>query len=278
LLDISYAAIGILQRTKILKAEACWIACDYSDIKAIMSTPAGFQIPLVNDYFGPRIATYFCWLHFYTTYLTFPTTFGVLLSLHEFFLRDNDSPLQPWFIISISIWSSLMQKDWEYLNTKTCLALKTYGIEDYERSKDMVRSLEGSALQSASKPGRTILTTCVIILFIYLRAYVAFKFDSYSDFVPITSFASLSFNLFEMTMYIITPLILSYILEPLADLLNNFEDHSSNLERNSGLMWKSFILLFYNRFFLLFYVAFYKQDFQFLRLLIAIQLLGRLVC
>ncbi len=83
---------------------------------------------------------------------------------------------------------------------------------------------------------------------------------------------------YPQIMYSLFPIISPYIFEPIANILNNLEQHPTRYEEENYMIMKKFALQFVNRYSALLYVAFYKQDLEMLRsLLISLLTTGAII-
>jgi hypothetical protein len=82
----------------------------------VWSNPhAGTDEPItqVRDYFGDQIAIYFCFLSFYTKWLTYPAVVGLAFQAWTWSTSEEDNFGLVAYCVFICVWAVLMIKFWE---------------------------------------------------------------------------------------------------------------------------------------------------------------------
>jgi len=70
----------------------------------------------IRNYYGTKIAMYFAWLKFYTTYLTIPALFGALLYGYQVYHEQVDTEYNIVFMLIMMVWCTCWFAFWKREN------------------------------------------------------------------------------------------------------------------------------------------------------------------
>eukprot|EP00742_Colponemidia_sp_Colp-10_P001240 GILJ01001335.1.p1 GENE.GILJ01001335.1~~GILJ01001335.1.p1 ORF type:complete len:740 (-),score=116.80 GILJ01001335.1:190-2355(-) len=220
----------------------------------------------IRDYFGEKIALYFGWLGFYTTWLVVPSLAGIVVQIAYFATTPqsyNNWTLYP-FCIFMALWATFFMEFWKRKNASFCLQWGTIGYEEEEMPRpefygDRRISPVNDKPELYYPPMKrlrdylinySVITSCVggvilLVISVFLLRTVS------------KGSAGLGFA----ANLLLSGMILAFneLFGRLARFLTDRENHRTQTEYENHLIAKSFIFKFINSYISLFYVAFWKQ-------------------
>jgi len=239
----------------------------------------------IRDYFGAKIALYFCFLNHYTLWLIPAAVAGMISWIVTAYASSNpDNISVPYFTIFMCIWATLFIETWK---RKRFRQTSKWGMVGY-RSKEqprpefkLVASHRESAVtgrQEEYYPKRklfmamclsvSVVTTFISIVVIavvacYLfRANISFPYpegkyyirygDGVDDFVALGMVIASFLNAIQI-------MILDIVYGKVAVWLTNRENHATESKFEDSLIGKTFCFRFVNSYMSLFYIAFMKE-------------------
>ena len=228
----------------------------------------------IRDYFGEKVAMYFAWLGFYSYAITFPAAIGLAM-----FIVEQNYPNQaliPGFTTVktmvavfcgvISLWTVFFTELWDRENKKVALR---WGMVGFEEDLPPRPQFYGSPKQSpitnrmelfypswkrTSKKcvsmlvialGIVVLLVCLAEVF-WLRHHLVTK-HHYKWGGPACS-----------VVQAVQIQIVGYIFQHIAEVLNDWENHRTQLEYEDSLIFKIFLFQMFNNYGALYYTAFIK--------------------
>eukprot|EP00092_Neocalanus_flemingeri_P018086 GFUD01019574.1.p1 GENE.GFUD01019574.1~~GFUD01019574.1.p1 ORF type:complete len:732 (-),score=148.33 GFUD01019574.1:22-2217(-) len=247
----------------------------------------------ISEYFGIKIAFYFAWLGHYTTALTVPAFVGLAFWIffcgHSEFLEDIGFVLFSFFNV---IWATLYLESWKRRSAELSFEWGTIDSKDEMLSEPRpLYQGEERISEVTGKPEpyyppwkrnlfRYFVTAPVILfslLTVFFSVFLILEFQQWIDHLIRDK------NYFTFLRYI--PKILLAIIIPIFDgfynkvaiWLNDQENYKIDVRYENHLIFKKSMFQFVNSFLALFYTAFYLQDMDKLKELLAALLITRQV-
>lgn len=231
-----------------------------------------FSQPLddIRDYFGEKVALYFCWLGFYSVMMGYLAL--VCLGVYYYLTAhpvDVDPPhLQPWMVfmaIVITVWTSFHSRGWA--QQQNIVKVK-WGVSDFEEEEECRPQFKGELhlnpvnnqpekFYPENKRRRSMMLSNSIILCFIVALWVFIVF------------------IYELEKYwldkgyawgsLVGSLILSVQIQVLSafymavvDILNDLENHKTQTDFEDGKIFKTFLFQIFNNYASLTYTAFVK--------------------
>jgi hypothetical protein len=94
----------------------------------------------LRDYMGEKIALYFCFLHFYTTWLLLLAVFGLGLAFYQYTANASDNELVPIYCLIVAVWSTVFLEYWKRRNSELAFDWNMLQFEEHEREIDTFAS------------------------------------------------------------------------------------------------------------------------------------------
>jgi len=251
-------------------------------------------LDLISQYYGIKIGYYFAWLGHYTIALFIPAVVGCLFWFffhgRSEFLEDLGSVLFAFFNV---IWATLYLESWKRRSAELSFKWDTHDLQRDELLADPRPVFEGEERLSeiTGKPElhyspwkrnlfRYFVTVPVIslaLLIVLLSVFLILELQQWWDKVILEQ------NYFKFFKY--GPKILLALVIPMFDgvynqvaiWLNDMENYKIDERYEKHLIIKKTMFQFVNSFLALFYTAFYLQDMDKLRELLAALLITRQV-
>lgn len=247
----------------------------------------------ISEYFGIKIAFYFAWLGHYTTALTVPAfvglSFWVFFSGRDEFVEDIGFVL---FSVFNVIWATLYLESWKRRSAELSYEWGTIDNRDemlseprplYE-GEERISEVTGKPEPYYPPWKRNVFryfVTAPVILFslltVFVSVFLILEFQQWMDHLIKDK------NYFQCLRYI--PKILLAIIIPIFDgfyhrvavWLNDMENYRTEDTYEDHFVIKLLLFQFVNSFLALFYTAFYLQDMDKLKELLAALLITRQV-
>jgi hypothetical protein len=260
-------ALPILDRMNV-NFEAAWLMHNSEQLNKLGCHEEQHLIGL-NDYYGSQIALYFGWLSFYTRILVVPSLAGGILFLLQLYSGQVDNMWSPFFMLLLCVWSSVFMELWKQRSATLSYCWGTLDADEKEYRAQIMKSIGLPQPDRISRYAVTIPAVLTMIfgllnLMIYFidqsdRAHEIYG-DSYMVYLP-------------TVLYSLVPPLATFLYDKVVVILNDFELHSTKTASNYNLVLKKFGFQFVNCYAALMYVAFYLQDLDRLRNLLASMLI-----
>jgi len=215
----------------------------------------------VKEYFGEKIALYFCFMSHYTRWLCFPAVVGVPVQLYAWATGNYGNASLPVYAFVVAMWAIVMLEYWKREENMTSLKWGMVGYEDTERDRPdfkgkMIDSyidgkkikyfptVERSARITLSSIAITlsILTVIGIVASIYVLRYLVFPESTAQTLASICNAVQIQ----------ITNVLYSF----LANALTEFENYRTETEFEDSMITKLFSFQFINSYGSFFFLAF----------------------
>jgi hypothetical protein len=245
----------------------------------------------IRNYFGVKVALYFLFLGHSTHWLFYPAFAGLLTGLLLYFMEN--SSYHEWFVVItpafgafMVIWSTLYLENWKRVNADASLK---WGTSEIQVNEVLRPQFQGEPIDSPidgrltlyfnprEKMRRMVLSWVVISLLIAMvLAFLAMIFYLQYEVTIHASSSNTREQQQETYYFLIFPidstfvavanavqiLIMSLIYNKVSILLNEFENHRTEVEYENSLIIKTVIFQFVNNYAGLFYVAFMKKGLE----------------
>ncbi|CAI2170722.1 1786_t:CDS:10 [Funneliformis geosporum] len=238
----------------------------------------------IRLYFGEKLALYFAWLGFYTTWLAIASIIGVIVIIYgllEYFVfgfgSENanqdvsiiwDNALTAPFALFMAIWSTCFLETWKRFNTAIQY---DWDVLEYEKEELPRPEFYGTELrrsritmkQEIHFPFKErfqkilisvfVVLICVMIVIVSVSALLIapklwINLGSYKSWVTAITNLIIIFYMNMLYMYV-------------ADWLTTFENHRTETSYEDSLILKSYLFDFVNCYSGLFYILFFKEKF-----------------
>jgi hypothetical protein len=111
---------------------------------------SGLDLQGLNEYFGSQIALYFGWMSFYSSFLSVPAFFGVLLFCLQLYSGEVDNSWSPYFMLLMAVWSTLFLEYWKRRNSALAYSWGVFDADEEEAAKQILKVSGASAFVCAS--------------------------------------------------------------------------------------------------------------------------------
>jgi len=236
-----------------------------------------FRPPLskMRKYFGEQVAMYFLFLSTYSTWLLYPTFFGVALYAFQLYSGRENIVLAPFFAIFISIWSTCFLDFWKRKMAITSLkwgmlnfrAKETDRPEfqgewqvskvkgEYEKQPNKVQSYSWRCCSCTSLFTFIVIIVGWIALSVILRGLLILQASKTQDYTSkkVIAFAPAVINAIVIILF-------DKIYGFFAAFLNNMENHRTDTEYENSFIAKSFVFKALNAYQSLLWIAIFKSS------------------
>ena len=235
------------------------------------------DIDSIKDYFGEKIALYFAWLEFYTTWLIIPSIIGAICGILIFSSNSDSGDLGRMtvgeisfciFAILLSISSTLLDQLW--VRKQSVLAWK-WGVSDYQKVEEQRAGFQGDLeydpitgktkkINHSSLGWRKFIGATVTVFFIALVVVAVSGLIFYKAYLNShhNSSAARTVGILNAVQIKIFNLVYKYV----AVRLNDWENYETQSEYMDALTGKLFCFQFINGYISLFYIAFVKKHLE----------------
>ncbi|OQS01158.1 anoctamin-like protein [Achlya hypogyna] len=233
----------------------------------LTSQPVG----VLRDYFGEKIALYFAWLEFYTKSLALPAAVGIIIYALDCVAVANVSAAKVFFAGFIVVWSTFFTEFWK---RKSELYNVIWGIDetldiDARPRTQYIGTQRMSPVDNspqvwdmATKSARRrrwvsylVVLTMVLIVLVALGGLFFLKHLATSLSNPTDAqWASTGVSILNSVQ--IT--LLNMVYRTIAERLNVWENHRTDVQYENHLITKIFLFQFCNSFASFFYIAYIK--------------------
>lgn len=256
-----------------------------SNLNIFSNSEQNKLINLIRNFYGEKISFYFLWMIFYNNWLIFPAILGIITGIISYTADDAlkqaghvttfknlkfnyfDVTLFC-FCLIITIWATIFLNAWKQ---KEKLYKYFWGMEnqDYNEPNQEIFSpdekipfLFGQKLPisySYKRYLKSFVSYMLIILLVCINiflVYLLFRWKAYKTNNGRTS--TLFFNILVASINGLQIKLMSLLDEYIADKLTNWENYEKNSQRENSLAIKLIIFEFFNKYFSLYYIAFFK--------------------
>jgi len=225
----------------------------------------------VKDYFGEKIALYFAWLGYYTTWLIIPAVFGFICQIDVWSEGTVDAHGVPYFGVIMMLWGTFYLEYWKRRNATLA---QQWGMTGFEEEEQTRPDFEGEDIKSPitgklekyfnpKKAFEKIMYSIVCVgslSFLVLGVVVGIYWFKYWSTSPEQDNGFLKTNgaMIASLMNAMQIQILNQIFQGVAEYLTDNENHRTDTKHEDALISKVFIFTFVNSFGSCFYLAFVK--------------------
>ena len=224
----------------------------------------------VRGQFGEKVAFYFAFNCFYTSWLLVPAILGALLWTISFFAESQQQQLAPLYAAFIAIWASAMMKAWQRRANKLAL---DWGVANRRQVEVIRKGFEGwartSAITGETEPHypewrrsvKYVLTGVVMLMQILMMVLIvcALYVGYFLVNSKYTGFPKYALNLGLSTAWGLSLELLNWIVWfKVAVRLTDFENHKTVQQHEDKLIIKIFVFYFIDCFLWFFILAFFQ--------------------
>jgi hypothetical protein len=215
---------------------------------------------MIRDYFGDRVAFYFLFQGYYWKWLVPISIMGILISPMNGLMQTPNNILAIPFCILLSVWSIFLPAFWKRQEAKYAVSWGTLNLTEHLEQPRMeyygdpsVNPVSGQVEQFYPLRKRivkycisaTVLTlTFALVMFVILGLLYARHVHTYQNFEWL------------LAVYVE---VSNKLLSKLAQYLTAQENHRTQKEHEGHKLAKVLALKFVNSYFVLYYMAFFKQ-------------------
>ncbi|OQR80494.1 anoctamin, partial [Thraustotheca clavata] len=236
---------------------------------ALKATLTSQPIGLLRNYFGEKIALYFAWLEFYTKCLTLPAVVGIFIYILVSLNLGNVYIAKFFFAFFIVAWSTIFT---EFCKRKSAFYNVIWGIDaaqDFDvqprvqyigtkRMNPVNNKTEIFDMEKTSERRRQeifyIVFFMVLAVLVALSGHFFFKYlaTKLSDTTQ-TQWVAAVLNSIQIII------LNNKVYRVVAEKLNAWENHRTDVQYEDHLFTKVFLFQFCNSFSSFFYIAYVKN-------------------
>ncbi|KAF0699135.1 Aste57867_10291 [Aphanomyces stellatus] len=268
--------------------EARWVAWNYM--------PWNQPISHVKNYFGSKVAMYFAYLGYYTTWLGVAGFMGFLVFLAELIFQKNLIPVTdvlnqnateqvgkviqvytiPAFGFFMVVWATLFLEGWKRKSARYALEWGTATVHEDEQprpqfhgitAKSPITGAEVKFFDPAEKLRRRVVSWLVLFallaVVVMLTAgifYLRFYFRNKDVFVVVIQGHAIRYGTYLAAMANLAQIFIMYkIYDGISLRMNDYENHSTESSYEANYILKAIIFHFVNSYAALIYVASMKE-------------------
>jgi len=233
----------------------------------------------IRDYFGDDVGLYCEWLTTYTKALGPNCIIGVfvlvtqILSAKEFPGNPDENVLTDFYSVYIGFWSVVFLESWARRETELKFLWGTEQLtltepvrhdfiglveinEDTGREEIVVKDTLVAAMKKAVSTALSFL--CII--FTAASAITAMSLR----YLPIDAndpsfWAQQKWEIISAGVNLFVIVVYGVVYEKIADILTDFENHRTHAQYENALVMKNFMFQFFNNYFVLFYIAYFRE-------------------
>eukprot|EP01038_Epipyxis_sp_PR26KG_P005759 gene5759-7950_t len=224
-------------------------------------------MPLINDYFGEKVAMYFAFMEHYTQFLTVPALVGIPLQIAILVTNDFSAPFVPFYSFFLAIWAVFMLEFWKRKEKRLALQWGTLDFESNENDRSEFKGettlsfIDGSEIRYFPSKTRNVylaqsfIAVCALILLVagvVASIYVIrFTIEGTVGLSNAQTLASI--------MNAVQIQVLNYIYSFLANALSERENHRTETQFEDSMITKIFWFQFINSYASFFFLAFIAE-------------------
>ena len=255
--------------------------------------PWNQPIERIKDYFGEKIALYFCWLGHYTTWLIGASVLGsityVIVVLASLAHESDDVPYEasptnpvPLFAFLMALWATFFLEYWKREEKRRAMMWGMVGFEDTEEDRPEYEGLDirspinggpDTYFPASEKNKRVAASQSIIVLcaICVLGAVLAiFLLKAVLEAPPVDLIFAIPGSLmggqpypiggiFASVVNAVQIQVMNNMYSRVAHFLNALENHRTETLYEDNLIAKTFVFQFVNSYTSLFYIAFVKD-------------------
>ena len=260
-------ALPVLDRMPV-QFETAWLMHNTEQLNKLGCHEEQHLIGL-NEYYGSQISLYFGWLAFYTNILIVPSVTGGILFLLQLYSGQVDNVWSPFFMLLLCVWSSVFMELWKRRSATLSYCWGTLDADAKEYQSQVMQSL---GLPQPDRFARYAVTIPAVLTMIFGLLHLMIYFIDQSDRAT-EIYGDSYFVYLPTVLYSLVPPLATFLYDKVVVILNDFELHTTKTASNYHLVLKKFGFQFVNCYSALMYVAFYLQDLDRLRSLLASMLI-----
>jgi len=228
-----------------------------------------FSLPLddIRNYYGEYVGFYFGYLEFYGKMLIWPSVFGIFVWFWQKSTGRINGPVTAILALLMILWAKFYYTMWV---RQEHLYSVHWGQSSFEVDEDVRPQFVGqwaysdidgelrpynppSRVASASFRSNIVILTCICLLLgnLYAMIYVRKQFESKYDRDTLNGLLGV--------VVAVQIIIFDMLYEVLANWINELENHTTDVEFDEYLIWKSFLFRFVNFYNILFYLMIFKR-------------------
>jgi hypothetical protein len=230
----------------------------------------------VRDYFGEKITLYYLFMAFYWKSWLLPAIVGFAMQLIDVLFKSPDNPTATFFCVFISVWSVLLPHFWKRQEAKFSVTWGTLNLvpqlETYRPSfkgELLINPLTNQVEPHYPWANRarwyalslTIIATTSLLFMTFVLLGLVLRHMT-KDVLP-ERIRSNRIIIFQMGFAIVVE-VTNNVFSSIAAKLNDWENHRTQSEYDRHLLVKVMVFKFFNCYFILYYIAFLKQELQLL--------------
>lgn len=232
------------------------------------------RLNLVRSYFGEKIAIYFAWLEYFTSWLKFASLIGIIAYIAENVYGDvTESTFSMsvsefsilFYTILICISASIVDLFWVRNEKYIALRWGTTVLDNYEGQRPAFKGeykkdyITGRYKKFPKNPLKLkifkILNMSVVMMFIAIIVAITFTIISWRVMRMKSGLSLLVCDIVNG----IQIQVMKYVYDRVAKWLNELENYETNTEYNDALTLKLYLFQFVNSYASLCYLAFAKK-------------------
>lgn len=229
----------------------------------------------VRTYFAEKITLYFAWIGTYWTFMTIAAVVGLSSFIGMRVFGNNTvegASFQIFFAIFLAMWGSAFEQNWRRHEKRLAWRWGTTELSSQEsqrpefkgsfgkdevtgKMKILPLANEGKCFKKCvvySIVALSCITVVVAVSFIFLLRYTLNQDTETQKFARIVP---AFLNALQIR-------ILNIIYGKIVTQLNDWENHETDNQHNDSLALKMFLFKFVNSYTALFYMAFFKENFE----------------
>lgn len=218
----------------------------------------------LKEYFGEKVALYYCFLGNYTKMLIYPSIVGFICQMVVWGTGNTSSPVLPFFAIFVCLWAIAMLEYWKREEQLTAMR---WGMLNYENQEPDRPEFEGTLISSyidgqpmmffpkhdARKRNRySVAIVCSMVLMVIgvVTSIYVIRFALQSSSVaPYSSLVASVLNTIQITIF-------NIIYNKVATKLTDYENHRTDTNYEDSMIVKLFAFQFVNSYASFFFLAF----------------------
>ncbi|RHY31801.1 hypothetical protein DYB32_003155 [Aphanomyces invadans] len=243
-------------------------------LKALWALHKGMTtqpIGAIRDYFGEKVALYFVWLELYTKMLLLPAALGVAIYVLDVCTTTHSRILKIAFAVAIVVWSTLFTELWK---RKSAIYNVAWGTDDFNVASTPRTQFVGvrrlnpidntpqmwaeSTVRARWRIRASFLVVFIMVLIVLIALTGLFYLKHLSTKLEsrtMKSWAAVGVSALNSIQITVLNLVYRWV----ANHLNAWENHRTDVEFENHLITKVFLFQFCNSFASFFYIAYVKH-------------------